>query len=328
MKNAILSAALAVTTFSAAAQNPYNLSVLTQAYTPLTTAPVNDTTAWLTGNFSAPLPFAFDLASQPLSRFNLMTANIGPATDTTGTVNGMVIMGAAFVDRGLMTGRSRSPIRFQTTGVAPSRIFKAEVSGAGFLEELMSNSTQEDSVNLQVWLYEGSHIVELRYGPSKVSANPDYFSDGGPTVGFVRGLDFSSASGGFQKLYGLTGSPSAPAVDSFDFSDPEQGLSAYPASGTVYRFTPRGFTPASVAAQSELALSAMYPNPFTDQLTFRYAGQGKVDYQVLALNGAKLIHGQAGYGEHHVNVSSLVPGAYVVRLSTADEVRSAQFIKR
>lgn len=326
MKNAILSAALALTTLGAAAQNPYTFSVRTQAYAPLTSAPVNDTTAWTVATFSTPLPFAFKLAGQPISRFNLMSANIGPATDTAGTVDGMVMLGAVLVDRGLMTGPSRSPIRFQTTGAAPNRIFKAEVAGAGFLEELMSNSTQDDSVNLQVWLYEGSHIVELHYGPSKVSANPDYFSDAGPTVGFIRGLDVNIPV--YQKLYVLTGSPAAPVVDSVSFTDPERGLSSYPTPGTVYRFTPRSFTPASVAQESELALSAMYPNPFTDQLTFRYAGQGIVDYQVLAMNGAKLIQGRTGYGEHHVDVSKLQPGAYLVRLSTNTEARSAQFIKR
>lgn len=326
MKNALLSAAFAITTVSAAAQNPYTLSVRTQPYAHLTTAPVNDTTAWMQGNFSTTLPFAFNLAGQPLSRFNLKTANVSPATDTTDPVSGFVMMGSNFVDRGLMTGRSRSPIRFQTTGVAPSRIFKAEVQGAGFFEEMLSQSTQNDSVNLQVWLYEGSHIVELHYGPSKISANPDYFADGGPTAGFVRGLDFTA--GTFQKLYGLTGSPSAPVVDSFSFGNQEEGLTAYPAPGTVYRFTPRGFTPASIASQSELALSAMYPNPFTDELTFRYGGRGTVDYQIFAMNGAKLIQGQAGYGEHHVNVSNLIPGAYLVRLSSANEVRSAQFVKR
>ena len=326
MKNAILSAAFALTTLSATAQNPYTLSVRTQAYTPLTTAPASDTTAWTVATHSTPLPFAFKLAGQPISRFNLMSANIGPATDTTGTVDGIVLLGAVLVDRGLMTGRSRSPIRFQTTGVAPNRIFKAEVAGAGFLEELMSASTQDDSINLQVWLYEGSHVIELHYGPSKVSANPDYFSNAGPTVGFVRSFDINVPT--FQKIYVLTGLPAAPVVDSFSFGDPERGLSAYPAAGTVYRFTPRGFAPTSITHESELALSAMYPNPFTDQLTFRYAGQGMVDYQVLAMNGAKLIHGRTGYGEHHVDVSKLQPGAYVVRLSTNTEARSAQFIKR
>jgi hypothetical protein len=253
-------------------------------------------------------------------------ANIGAATDTTGAVDGMVMLGAMLADRGLMTGRSRSPIRFQVTGTAPNRIFKAEVQGAGFFEEMISAGTTADSVNLQVWLYETSNVVELRYGPSRVSANPDYFSNGGPSVGFVRGFDFDVPT--YQKFYGLVGSPSAPVIDSFTFGGIENGLTSYPASGTVYRFTPRTATSTADVYQSELSFVRPYPNPFTDELIFRFAGRGTVDYQILSMNGTRLMQGQANHGETRLAVNHLAPGAYIVRVASGTEARSTQFIKR
>ena len=326
MKNFILSTALAFAGATASAQMPYNLSVQSQPYAHLTTAPANDTTAWDKGNFSAALPFTFNLAGQPITRFNLMMGNIGPASDTAGTVNGMVIIGATLADRGLLTGRSRSPIRFQVVGTAPNRVFKAELQGAGFMEEMIGAGTTADSVNLQVWLYETSNVIELRYGPSRVSANPDYFINAGPSVGFVRGFNFDVPI--YQKFYGLVGSPTAPVIDSFTFGGAEGGLNSYPPAGTVYRFTPKSATAAVAQHQSEIALVRPYPNPFTDELIFRYGGRGNVDYQIFTLTGARLMQGQVGHGEHRLDVNHLVPGAYIVRISSGTEARSAQFIKR
>jgi hypothetical protein len=179
-----------------------------------------------------------------MSNFPLMLSLPGLIADPTkGTdLNGFAIGDIDIADRGRKGGGvSRSPIRYTTAGTAPDRIFKLELANAGFLDELAIYNTMDDSINLQIWIYETSNIVEYHFGSSRISNPNDYFHllGSGPVMGYLKHVDYDMFSGG--NVYYLKDSSSVIKVDTFALPPsafPPYALSAWPADGTVFRFTP------------------------------------------------------------------------------------------
>ncbi len=237
-----------VSIFNASAQFTYTFKDTTTPYVPLTGATsLNGALIWDDEKLVAPMPFTWTVNGNiAINQFNLMLGYTSIFTDTVNTsaAHGFVLGDVDIVDRGIETGiTSLSPIRYTTTGTAPNRIFKMEIANAGFAKEYYVYGILLDSINLQVWVYETSNIVEIHYGSSQVSdpASYFYFNGTGPIVANARLFDFDF--GNYGTLYLLSGNPSSPMVDSFTF--PISGitlppsLNSWPADGTVYRFTPK-----------------------------------------------------------------------------------------
>jgi hypothetical protein len=331
MKTRFLSILLTAASIGAAhAQFGYTFTAQSgQTYTPLTTGAttISAGVVWDDDTFSAPVPFTFQLDRRPLT--TLRVTNDGALTvfgrrSTNGdTSTAFVPMDGDLRDRGTMT--PRSPIRYAVTGTAPSRIFKLEYFNAGFFED----SLNTDSVNFQLWLYETSNVVELRYGSSRLTpANlSTYFTlaSGGPFVGFFKNIDFNS--GTFGKLYHLTGLSTAPSVDSVVLPTlPSSGLSGYPANGTVYRFTPTnngGSTSVSEALTAARALK-LYPTAATEAVTVEWSGTDGETYQILSSTGAMVGVGRLQRGEQNIAVNWLPVGTYTLRVAGGGHV----FLKR
>jgi hypothetical protein len=185
-------------------------------------------------------------------------------------VNGFFFSDADIADRGYLNQTaSRSPIRYLTTGTAPNRIFKLEIANGGFYNEYDFYNTMSDSFSLQVWVYETSNIVELHYGPSRITHAADYFNFGnGPLVMYAKHADFDMGTAG--SVYFLEGAASAPALDSVDLpNQPATALNSWPASGKVYRFTPT----ASCTAPSA-GFTAGAPSGKTVQYTYTGTATG------------------------------------------------------
>jgi hypothetical protein len=110
-----------------------------------------------------------------------------------------------------------SSVSYVIDGSAPNRIAKFQWKNAGYDGGLITHFT-----NYQIWIYENSSAIELRYGTS-VGYNSDYFYQDAPFAGI--GVDMFN-------LYVLEGNPANPVLDSNKFAT----LTSIPASGTVYRF--------------------------------------------------------------------------------------------
>ena len=164
-------------------------------------------------------------------------------TDTNNvTVSGFIMTIASLNDRGYtIDSVAHSPIRYKVTGPVGNRIFKSEFFNAGFDQQLQTSGVMTDSVNLQVWFYEDSGAVELRYGPSLIT-DPSYF-DPVNFVGYGQDLD-TNFSG---KIYVLNGNPAAPTVQAVNMVNGNQttvfaGLSSFPPGGTVNRYPRKAVT--------------------------------------------------------------------------------------
>ena len=76
----------------------------------------------------------------------------------------------------------------------------------------------------------------------------------------------------------------------------------------------------------------LYPNPVRDIATFTVSGyEGNVSYSVVDLSGREMTFetvSVAGEAVHSVDVSNLVPGMYILRVTTGAEVHNLKFTKQ
>lgn len=250
-------------------------------------------------------------------------------TDTTSLFNGFCILDADLQDRGKVDTFSKSSIRYRTDIVGGKKVVKVELFNAGFWREKDLHGTMDDSVNLQVWLYEGTNAIELRYGPSKISHTSDYFIYGtavGPVIGFVKDAGLFSLN--LSKLYHLKGNPGSPSFDSCGTSinNVTSTLDAYPPSGTVYRFTPK---PNSVKKLEPRLADVVIQNTVShDDIIIINNETLSLDYQVVSLTGG--IINQYGFlkrGQNKIDISNLPQGIHVLKLNSAEAGKAIKFIK-
>ncbi len=312
----------------ARAQFGYTYLTATSAtYTPLDSGAttVSTTTPWDDDDFTIALPFSFKMNGKTMTTvyFTTALAQIANGVSSTAPIavdsfNGFSLIDVDIADRGKATsaGPSLSPVRYRTTGSTPNRICKIEVFNAGFFDEYDSLSTMNDSANMQVWLYETSNKIELRYGPSRVSYPSTYYDFGsGPFAGQAK-IDISMETG---KVYHLEGPVAAPTLDSFTISAaagvvPSGTLSSWPASGTVYTFIPLGGATGLGSAVAAARSLRLYPTAAGTTLTADWAGAGGEPYQIVSAAGAVAAEGTLRAGRQEIGVASLAPGTYLLRL--------------
>jgi len=316
----------------AAAQGSFRYTFTTQTaqtYTALTTGAtsLNGSTIWDDEDFSAALPFTFRINGVPTNTLSLSAANIIYADTSTTVLNAFLVNDADLHDRANATGGSTplSPIRYRIDGTAPNRIFKVEVANAGFYDNRTSNT---DSVNYQVWMYEGSNIIEVRFGQSSVTAGSTYYGLGGtgPVIGVADSIDLSGTS--TRYIYYLRGNPTAPTVDSLDiFGTPSavNALNSWPAQGIVYRFTPAGSGGTSLADAIAAARALrLYPTVVTSQIQAAWGGTAPVTYEIISAAGTRVAAGTLQRGAQTIPVNNLAAGVYHLRIPGG----SQQFVKQ
>ncbi|OSZ79415.1 hypothetical protein CAP35_14525 [Chitinophagaceae bacterium IBVUCB1] len=314
---------------SADAQFRYTVSVSTATYTPLTMGTVlTGTDLWDDEYYTAPIGFNFNMESLQINKISMIGGGFA-ASDTIGNVSGFFLTGADLYDRGNAGGTNAvSPIRYAVTGNAGSRIFKMEVHNAGFWDEYDLYTTNNDSVSYQIWLYEGSNVVELHYGPSKVSHPTDYFflSSGKSLIGYVKNIDYDN--GNLEKMYYLNGNQMSPTIDSStDLTSVSGGLNAYPANGTVYRFTP---IPTGVGNITKTLEGVSIVNTVsTSNITVNNTEQNKVTYRVVSSNGTSTnISGQLMMGANRLDISSLPTGVYLLQAQSEEGYMVQRIVKQ
>lgn len=298
------------------AQIGYDVTVQTQTYQPLTSGTsMSGADLWDEEMYSAAIGFNFEIDGKTMTDFFIGSGQ-SCLTDTQGIVSGFFISDMDLHDRGNASGgvTAQSPIRYQLTGTAPNRIFKAEVSNAGMFDEFDIYGTNNDSVNIQIWYYETTNIVEIHYGPSNITHPSDYFFiSGSPIVGFVRNVDLNGV-GNLDMLYYLVGSPAAPTIDSttslFTISG---GLNTYPSNGTVYRFAPKGLSVKNVSAIDDQLV--MVTNNGASEVVIDNNGKNTFNYSIVSINGASMnVSGTLVHGRNQLDISTLAPGMYLLQV--------------
>ncbi len=327
-KNLTLFAAALLLSVTAMAQFPYTLTTLTgQTYTQLTTGTsFNGNAQWYgQENYLVTMPFSFKYGNTSTTNFGLVYESAF-ATDTQNVISAFTITNATLIDRGVLGSQSLSPLRYSTTGTAPNRIFKFEMFNAGFYDEYAQYQTFKDSVDLQIWLYETSNVLEYHFGPSKVTHPLDYFSSNGyDNLGFFPTVDINNGPMGYY--YYLTGSSTNPTLDSTsDFNnEPPGGLTTYPANGTVYRFAPKTSGVGKVA--KTLDGITVYPTMAHGTVYIQNNSSKETTYQVLAANGALVGSGTLAHGNNAVDINTLAAGMYLVKAVNSEGQGVYKFAK-
>lgn len=258
---------------TARAEFRYTFTQTTATYTALSSpTSLNGSTIWDDDQFTASIPFTWVLDSAHTMTdvpVDLSLPAILHDLTNFSTSTGFIFGFADFVDRGDGGPTSLSPISYQTTGTAPNRIFKLEFQNAGFYDDPSLN----EYVNFQVWIYETSNIVEMHFGSSSVSQFDNYSLLGnGPVFGMIQDADLDNGTSGM--IYYLDGTGSTTTVDSLQLPPPStfpsNTLTAWPSSGTVFRFTPKW----SACARPAAAFTAANQSALAVRFTFTGATSG------------------------------------------------------
>ncbi len=310
---------------------PYTFSAYNQAYLPLDSATrIDSGVIWdYNTTFTAPVGFHFliDTINCPAFIFN----DNSFFADSGNFLDGFIISDADFTDRGIDSLiKSKSPVRYKVTGPPKERIFKAEYFNVGFDYQFQQGIPLTDSVNFQVWFYEDSGTVEIRFGPSLVSVS-DYFQFIGNDVsGYVQHID----TNGNGYLYILKGNPAHPTMQTVHMvngipTTSFSGLDAWPPNGTVYKYTrknPINLVQVPVVFTDENV--DVFPTVCTNQLTIRFDGNETPEYNVVSISGANMnMKGQVSRGTNKIDVSNLAAGTYLLHLQGGADSKVFRFVK-
>lgn len=314
----------------AQAQN-YGFSVQNAPYVPLTNSTsINNGAVWdsWTG-FSATAPLGFNFIANGNLTTNALhfDSNFIPTVVFSNQPNpnsGFVyaLMIADTADRGIVNGVSQSPISYKVEGTAGSRIFKLEWSNFGFYDEIASDNISSDFMNMQLWLYEGTNIIEYRFGPSNIS-NPFESFSGEPGFGCGLYPVFDMLNGDVVgNAYALSGNGTNPT--SAFTPNYEVYITTPPASGTVYRFTPTSLSTNEVVKNKEVEI---FPTLVDDFVTIKSKTDAEItSIAIFDMSGRRIKYMKDSKSEK-IDLNPLTKGIYYIVVQTNSGVFSERVVK-
>ncbi len=316
------------------AQQPFHywFGASSGTYSSLTGATVvTSTTPWdSTSNFSVPIGFSINIDGTVTDHVYLHRVHAFCVdTFTIPILHGFQLINAALIDRG--SGSSSSPISYTVSGTPGSQIFKLEIKNAGFIEELIIHSTLNDYTNIQLWLYEGTNVVEIHYGPSQITNPSEYFTNSGgdPIVGYSWRKNLTG-SGTLYSVDGPASNPALLAVDdsmvfsSYAITHVPEGLLGYPPSGTIFKYTPIRAGVSNVNIES----AHIYPTVCKTEIMVDYTNMEPTTFEVISMKGMPTVmKGILQNGTTHIDLSRVAAGNYLLSLQNSSGKFVQKFIK-
>lgn len=322
--------ALGFTNLSSQAQvmYPYSFSKSTATYADLVGA-TNLTVgnAWDDTIMTVPLGFTFKWALQnrnvdsiTIDSYGMLYAPQDFDANNEIFTRGIMPYQADLTDRGYNTNQvAVSPISYMTSGTAGSRICKIEFKNAGFY----SDTTGADSTNFQVWLYEGTNVIEFRYGPQGVADIATSFDGAnGPWINLIYKAtpDLVNQTFTMDSCSYVAGNTSSAAVVNpapFDLVTSEPSDWAFvglPANGQVFKWTPIGSVSGIEYVETIFAGVKVFPTMLKDNVTITHDGQ--VTSAILTdINGRVLSKHLISAKQSSIDVNHLGKGIYLLTLS-------------
>ncbi len=295
---------------------------------------------WDDPDFSAPIGFMFHMFNDSSDMiYNSENFSLGsqlslhPVSVSIDTVISAIIpLGSDLVDRGTGTLTSISPITYRTDGVAPNRIFKMQWKNAGFYEPFGAGDT-DDSLDFQLWLYEGSDMIESRFGTANlVSAPLDLWqSADGPFIGIVDTLIINMSGATAVKGYNFSGPITNPGLDSFVnlFATTGffPGMIGNPSSGMVFRFIPKKKISGNVGYETLVSYAEPSFNYFQEAhlLEIELYEHRVATYDIISMNGSIIQQGKISQGKNKLDVSKLSSGVFMIRLKQNNQYYNYKF---
>lgn len=261
------------------------------------------------------LPFMFlfnDIVSN-------MIAVYGPAyVNASDTTNYPIMETATFypfftqqlIDKSYLTGSTQhqSKLYFWMDTVNGEQIFKIEWKNMGF-----KNCTANDSLNMQVWMFERSNKVQYRYGKSNLTY-PNLFNSSDTTfIGFEIETENNFYYGTFEGK-----------KDSIFYKDMYAwgNVIGIPKEGTVIEIKANETTVNTSAKKLEKGLVLMQ-NELVLKLKFLQEGIELKQMELYNLNGECILRSS----EMELEVSLLPKGMYVLKIETNKGVYTEKYIK-
>lgn len=292
---------------------------------------VSASTPWdSTANFTIPIGFSFSVESYTTNNVYLHGVNsFCIDTFTHPILNGFQLLNAALIDRG--AGSSNSPISYELTGTSGSRILKVQIKNAGFIQELINHSSLNDYVNMQLWLYEGSNVVEIHFGASSIHHAAEYFaySFGNPMIGHSRRKNMTG-DGTLYTVNGVGTSASdllmndSATFSSFGVTYLPQGILGFPPDGTIFKFSPLKTNVPLVNVKD----AHIYPTACKSGIYVDYNSSENTTFEVISVRGIPTtMKGNLQNGSNYIDLSKIAAGTYVLRLQNSTGSYTQKFVK-
>lgn len=307
------------------AQPFYTFSKLTATYTDLVSPTnIHNNKPWEKHNvnnamyWDYTLPFNFKINGVNYKFITFDGANISLLSMSTSEVE-IYGTGINIADKSATNATtSVSPIGYKVEGTTGNRIFKMQFKNVGSATEKYFYFTNTYYLNIQIWLYEGTNVIEYRIGDHNLSTYN--YPNEEPITNF--GFGGEPSSGAFVCI--LYDNAQNPLLG--EYTDESQvtldnyGFTGYPTNGTVFRFTP--ITSASVTENLFSTVKA-YPNPTTDTLILENMVTAK-PYTIFTLNGTVVKKGIVSEENNTIDVSHLQTGTYLLKIESS----TLKFIKK
>lgn len=339
----------------------YYLNVLSEPYEDLTdTISINEGLTWDDPMANIPIGFDFiyqnevvdtvylsgELDAYSGTLFFKNPATFDISTDIMPALNftfiDLIDRGVSFENDTAATTNSLSPISYKVEGDAGSQIFKIEWKNCGTWGDIDADDESTEYFNIQVWMYEGSNNIEIRYGERSIlqpflsydglpgdfvflGPYPDLWSDDYPGLDTLKTLVIAGPTSALE--------PALMSINIIDYlslvgdlflaNDFEEGL-VYQLSTTPLDTMNMDSMNTNLPSLMPPTILKAYPNP--TQNTF--ALQGIRNETILQLN----IYNNTGKivktaQNHLVDIADLTNGIYFVEIQTNKQKYLTKVIK-
>ncbi|HXA02151.1 MAG TPA: T9SS type A sorting domain-containing protein [Cytophagaceae bacterium] len=289
---------------------------------------LNGTTYWDDENWVIPIGFKF-LGHDTLtisSNGLVSLANYNKLVDQqiTYTISAFAdaSIGADLIDRDINNPQI-SPINYQLSGTSPDKILKIEWRNAGFIYD----NNNVDHISFQLWLYEDSNKIEMRYG-QHYFLNTQIFSlnnSTGAVIGigsYKYGLNPPGAHNNqyvnsAPSIY-LIGSAKSPGTSiSFSSLTATDTSDCAPANGTRFTFK-TDYSVTGIYKAQELAVK-LFPNPVSSVLHIEFENKSAAEIFLFDTMGQLVFNeivSQAGQFSTTLNIERFSRGLYMLKIES------------
>ena len=336
MKNTItkmLAIALSLTGTVAVAQTvnyPYEFAASNQPYVylPETATEILGSTGWDDDVVPFTLPITFDYIGVANTDWKLDTYGGLYPNELNIDVDIPYITGiySDYIDNG------NSMVRYVVEGTAGSRIAKIEFRNLGIFD-----GAATDSVNFQIWLHEGTDKIEYHVGPSNV--NPMLLGFENADMPLIVGLAYGDAISTELVFHAIKPQNNVQTDTLVDFdvttSDEDAlilidyGMN-YPTNTSVFSFTPLSEDTSTSVRNIPSAVSGLYPNPTTNNITLllkQNPTKGAL-VRMYDVTGKLLQTQQVTETKTVIDMQRLAKGVYTINYSSTEKQESFRVIKK
>lgn len=314
---------------------PYFLEIETDTYADLEedTELTSVGDLWDDPDYTIPIGFNFDFYGETYNDVLLVGLGSWLAFEDPYTVDSFNFLMPYFDDLAdieNVNSANQSTISYTTEGILGEQILKIQWKDCGFYEEIFGfTPAANNTLSFQLWLYEGSNNIEVRFGPSMLPDSSTIHDYGSPVCGIIENYSVNTDS--FERFWHLSGSASAPTIVSSDetvlYSYSIPGLDSDPIEGQVYRFAT---VPTSIKAPTQTLELNVYPTVVTDEFVVEVSEEllnGNTQISVVNNLGQVIYNNVITNTKELLDASNFPVGVYYVRIQNENKIGTKKIIK-